>query len=365
MIGAALDSELDSALESAIDPAPAPVDELLDEFFEGRIAQAAAVGDDYRRLWSAARDASGGGKRIRPALVLAAHDAFACTGSTAAAAVSLAAAFELLHTAFLMHDDVIDHDQVRRGVPNVAGRFAHHEIARGASSRQANQYGEASAILAGDLLISAAYRFVAELDVTTVARRTLLSIVDDGVFLAAAGEQADVRQATGGMPSERDILTMIEQKTASYSFSAPLQAGAHLGGAPADAVGRLGEIGRHMGIAFQLRDDVLGVFGTEAETGKSVLSDLREGKQTLLIAYSRGLGAWEEASASFGRPDLDESDAARLRAAIEAVGSRERVERLIATHRDAALQAIESPLIPVPLRDELTAMVRNCTERAR
>ncbi|PWC05733.1 polyprenyl synthetase family protein [Agromyces badenianii] len=344
----------------------AAVGEFIDEFFAERLERAARHGDDYVRLWESARDGAAGGKRIRPELVLAAHAAYA--GSSTTEAVRLAAAFELLHTAFLMHDDVIDHDLVRRGAPNVAGRFALESIDRGLPADWAHEYGEASAILAGDLLISGALRVVAELEAPRVVRRAVLEIVDECVFLAAAGEHADVRQAVrhaGDAPGERDILAMIENKTASYSFSAPLQAGAMLGGASAASVARLGEIGRHLGVAFQLRDDVLGVYGSVEVTGKSALSDLREGKETLLIAYAREHPDWAQAAAGFGTPELDDAEAARLRSAIESSGARERVERLIDERCAAAVDAITGSDLPQGLHEALTLTARACVERAR
>ncbi|WP_022892190.1 polyprenyl synthetase family protein [Agromyces subbeticus] len=362
-------------LDRAVASGAGTVDEVLDAFFADRVQRATAHGDDYTRLWEAARDATAGGKRIRPELALAAYSAFADAGSVAGSldgsvdagsvdAVRLAAAFELLHTAFLMHDDVIDHDLVRRGVPNVAGRFALDAIGRGLSTARAHEYGEASAILAGDLLISSAHRLVAELDAPRGIRNRLLEIIDECVFLAAAGEHADVHQA-GAAPGEREILTMIENKTASYSFSAPLQAGAVLAGAPADAVECLGEIGRELGVAFQLRDDVLGVYGTAAVTGKSVFGDLREGKETLLIAYARQHDAWSAVAGDFGRADLDDAAAGRLRATIESSGALARVEQLIAARCAGAIDAIAAAGLPARLRDGLSASARDCVERVR
>ncbi|MFF2388750.1 polyprenyl synthetase family protein [Agromyces sp. NPDC058104] len=353
MIGATLDRPLADR---------AAVDEYLDGWFAERVDRATSHGRDYVLLWQAARDGAAGGKRIRPALVLEAHAAFASPNS--AEAVRLAAAFELLHTAFLMHDDVIDHDLVRRGAPNVAGRFAIEGLARGLSSARANELGEASAILAGDLLLSGAHRIVAGLDAPVGVRELLLAILDECVFLAAAGEHADVRQS-GGAPGEGDILAMIEHKTASYSFSAPLQAGAVLGGAPAESVLELGEIGRHLGVAFQLRDDVLGVFGAVDVTGKSVVGDLREGKETLLIAYAREHASWQQVAADFGCAELDESGARRLREAIESSGARERVERLIDERCDDAVAAVGRAGLPARLTASLTATARHCVERAR
>ncbi|QEO14327.1 polyprenyl synthetase family protein [Agromyces intestinalis] len=340
------------------------VDAFLAAFFADAVARAEAHGPDYRLLWEAARDAADGGKRIRPRLVLAAHDAFTADGRSPDA-VRLAGAFELLHTAFLMHDDVIDHDLVRRGEPNVAGRFVLDAGRRGLSPARADEYGRASAILAGDLLIAGAYSVAASLDAPAATRRAVLDVVDGCVFAAAAGEHADVRHSTGVQAEERDILAVIEDKTASYSFSAPLQAGALLAGADPVAVERLGEIGRHLGIAFQLRDDVLGVFGVEQVTGKSAIGDLREGKATLLVAYARSDAAWQAASDGFGRPDLDEPGAERLRAAIESSGARRRVEGRIRLEARLALESIATAALPERLESVLARLVATGIERAR
>lgn len=349
------------AAPPAVDPAAAhdadrvaAVDAYLEDFFARSLRRTQAHPADYRRLWAAARNAASGGKRIRPRLVLAAHDAFA--GSASQDAVALACAFELLHTAFLMHDDVIDHDFVRRGEPNVAGRFALDAALLGASEGQAQDYGRASAILAGDLLLAAAHTIAASLEAPSATRRAVIDVLDDCVFAAAAGEHADVRHALGELPGEHDIIAMIADKTACYSFSAPLRAGGLLGGADAETVARLGEIGRRMGIAFQLRDDVLGVYGDERVTGKSTLGDLREGKQTLLVAYARSHAAWIDVSPGFGRGDLDEAGARGIREAIERSGARARVEALISAELGAALRLIRAPGLPASLAATLTEL---------
>ncbi|MDF0513581.1 polyprenyl synthetase family protein [Agromyces sp. H3Y2-19a] len=350
------------ALDAAPRAAITDIDDEIEAFFATRIARAVAHDAEYAQLWTAARDSAAGGKRLRPELVLAAHAAYAGAGH--GEAVRLALAFELLHTAFLMHDDVIDHDLVRRGAPNVTGRFMLEARARGLAVGRARDYGEAAAILAGDLLISAAHRIVAEVEAPDRVRAALLDVLDDCVFLTAAGEHADVRQATAS-PTRHEIIAMIERKTAWYSFSAPLQAGALLGGAPRDAVDRLGEVGRHLGVAFQLRDDVLGVFGTSAVTGKSVVGDLREGKQTLLIAWARSDPAWRTVADDFGRPDLDDAAAARLREVIESTGARARVEAVIRERHAEAVAAIEFGDFPSALRAGLLATASGCVGRER
>jgi len=341
----------------------AAVDDELESFFARGVAKAGGHGEAYRRLWSAAREAAQGGKRVRPRLVLAVHHAF--EGRRHEAAITTAAAFELLHTAFLMHDDVIDHDDVRRGVPNVSGRFAAEASGRGVTADRAREYGEASAILAGDLLISGAHRMIAGLDLPVGRREALLDLIDDCVFLAAAGEHSDVRFALGETPSADDIVAMIENKTASYSFSAPLQAGAILAGAPQRAIDGLARVGGHLGVAFQLRDDVLGVYGEPRVTGKSAMGDLREGKETLLIAYARADASWSPVAAHFGRPDLDEDAADRLRAAITASGAYDQVEALITARCGEAVELIERLGLPPELAAELTTVAQDCGARDR
>ncbi|WP_395244755.1 polyprenyl synthetase family protein [Agromyces sp. MMS24-K17] len=343
--------------------APPALDDFLDGVLAERVERAARHGHEYRRLWEAATEAVAGGKRIRPMLVLAAHRAWGDPRPDDA--VRVAAAFELLHTAFLMHDDVIDHDLVRRGRPNVAGRFAHAAAARGLDSARAHDYGDASAILAGDLLISAAHGLVAGVDAPAPTRLALLDLVDECVFTTAAGEHDDVRFAAGVRPGRDEILAMIEAKTAAYSFSAPLRAGALLAEAGPGASDRLDRIGRSLGIAFQLRDDVLGVFGDERTTGKSTLGDLREGKETLLVASARGHADWEAVAGRFGDPRLDEAGAAALRDALVASGALAQVEALIDRHAAFARVGIDHPELPAALRDDLRALVAASTERRR
>jgi geranylgeranyl diphosphate synthase type I len=268
-------------------------DPALDIAIEGSLARirdrAADLGPGFAELGDAISRAARGGKRFRPALVTASFDAFAGGGgANASAALSVGAAFELLHAAFLVHDDVIDHDIVRRGVPNVAGEFRSRAHRRGAGPDGAALLGAAAAILAGDLLLHEAFRLVAMADVAPDVRERLLLLVDDVIFVSAAGELADVEQSvTAEAASCQDALDTAFRKTAVYSFSAPLQAGALLGGADSDALRILGHAGGALGLAFQLVDDLIGTFGTSAQAGREAGVDLREGKRTPLVAIAR------------------------------------------------------------------------------
>ena len=137
------------------------------------------------------------------------------------------------------------------------------------------------------------------------------------MFVSAAGELADVVHAGSPEPPEVGrVLATLEQKTAVYSFECPLTAGAVLAGASEGAIGALARYGRLVGVAFQITDDILGVFGDPAVTGKSTASDLREGKQTALTAHAATTDAWPAISARLGDPELDDAAADVLRSAL-------------------------------------------------
>lgn len=345
----------------------AAVERLLSGFFEQRIREAAGHGGQYVALWAEARDASTGGKRLRPALVLGAWRHLGGElreGEHAIAdAVAVAAAFELLHTAFLIHDDVIDGDTVRRGRPNLQGAFCARALESGVPRPRAAAWGGTAGILAGDLLLHAAQRMLAGLELDGSRRAALLDLLDEIVFVTAAGELFDAAFGMGvsaaGLP---DVLGMTERKTADYSFGGPLAAGAILAGANSDVSALLREFGRLAGTAFQLRDDLLGVFGVERQTGKSTLTDLRRGTLTPLIAFARGTSHWPTISGYLGR-DLDRQEALLARQALEDCGARGFVEELIAEFCARAIAVAESPTLPATLGRHLVRVVGAAAER--
>ncbi|UFU06871.1 polyprenyl synthetase family protein [Ruania halotolerans] len=316
----------------------ASVQARLDAFFAARAAAMAERG--AADLWAALRAACTGGKRLRPRLVEA--GAGACGGAPSDRVAFVGAAVELLHTAFVVHDDVIDGDLVRRGRPNVAGTFMAAAVREGIAQGRARRYGDAAGIIAGDLALAGAVRLVAGCggDLATVDR--LMVLMDEALLDSAAGELADVRYSLGQAAEIPEILRMDELKTAAYSFSLPLRAGAVLAGALPEVVEQVGEIGRLLGVAYQLRDDLGGMFGDEGSTGKSPLSDLREGKRTVLLAHAARTQAWEALRVHVGDPQVDEQGLATVRRLLTECGARAEVEGLAAEHeRSARERALE------------------------
>jgi geranylgeranyl diphosphate synthase type II len=328
------------------------VDAVLGRFFSLAKKRAEPLGPEYVELWNELELNTTGGKRFRPRMVFAAYQALGGTDNEAAAYVG--AAFELLHTALIVHDDVIDHDFVRRGAPNISGSYRDRARSAGATEADAEHRGISAAVIAGDLALFNAYRLIDRSGVHDEIRERLLQVMDEALFASAAGELIDVDFSwLPEVPRVDDILAMERLKTAVYSFECPLQAGAILAGADEQTVATLGDFGREIGIAYQLVDDLLGVFGTEAETGKTTTGDLREGKRTVLIAYASAVAGWDEYASLFGDPELCDEDAATLRGHLVECGAKSFAEGLARYYANRALSRLLEPHIPLALRAEL------------
>jgi geranylgeranyl diphosphate synthase type II len=289
--------------------------------------------------WTAASPAVPAGKRLRPRLLVGTYDVLAPTGSDPEprdVAVAVGEAVELLHTAFLAHDDVIDDDQVRRGRPNVAGRYAAHAGAHGLPGSAARGYGAAAGLLAGDLALVEAVRTVAVSGARPAVVGRLLDLLDEAVRLSADGELRDL-WFSHLPPTVDDVVVTARHKTAAYSFELPLRLAGRLAGRD-DLDGALTRLGRDLGVAYQLRDDVLGTFGDPVRTGKPAGSDLREGRGTALVAFARTTVDWPRISPWLGRRDATEDDLAPVRALLERCGARAATEDLAARHEQMAAE---------------------------
>lgn len=180
-----------------------------------------------------------------------------------------------------------------------------------------------------------------------------------------AGEYLDLVSGVGD-GSVASALTVIRMKAARYTVTRPLQIGAALAGAGPELLAALEEFGDPLGDAFQLRDDVLGVFGDPAVTGKSILDDLREGKPTVMMALARSAADRSQTARLrelFGNPALDADGAAELRAIIETTGARERIEQMIRVRTEAALVALQAAAVADEARSALVALAGQAIDR--
>ena len=209
-----------------------------------------------------------GGKRLRPLLT-----ALSCrvVGGDEKLAIPAGAAIEILHNFTLVHDDIIDKDEMRRGMPTV------HKL-----------WGVEMAILAGDLLFAKAYQALLGLRELGVSSERLIKAIELliwGSITVAEGQALDMEFEKRNDIGERDYLEMIEKKTAAL-FITSAGIGSIVGGGDEGSIRALMEYAKYMGIAFQIRDDILGLVGDEKALGKPVLSDIREGKKTILVIYA-------------------------------------------------------------------------------
>lgn len=325
----------------------AAVDESIDAALERIRFRGSQVGGGVDALAEAITRAATGGKRFRPALVVAAFESFGGDLSKSPAVLPVAAAFELLHTAFVVHDDVIDHDTMRRGLPNVSGEFRQHGRANGADAAGAALLGDAAAILAGDLLLHEAGRLVALADTSAEIRHKLLTLLDDAVYVSAAGELADVEHAV--IPVSADaaaLLDVAHNKTAVYSFSAPLRAGGVLAGASRRAVDALEASGADLGVAFQLVDDLIGAFGSSEIAGRIEGGDLREAKQTPLIALARESVSWPRVSETLAMAATGPIAVRDAQRALDESGAPGRLMDLVHETLERAERAASSSALP-------------------
>lgn len=323
--------------------------------------RSAGLGEGAGALAQAAAAAAADGKRLRPALVVAAFRAFG--GAPTTAVTQVAAAFELLHTGFVVHDDLIDRDLERRGTPNVAGRFRQRAADLGATADDAAIVGDAAAVLAGDLLLFEATRLIATADVPADVRMRLFAILDDAILVSAAGELADVENAArADVPDTDDLLDAAHDKTAAYSFEAPLVAGAVLAGASPAAQEQLSTAAADLGLAFQLVDDLIGTFGTRRQAGRAPGADLREAKRTPLIGLARRSESWPRVSSALALAHTGPIAVRRAQRELETSGARDDLVGLVRASLQRARTRSASPQIPADavalLADISTAIER-------
>ncbi len=328
------------------------VEERLSEYFCDRVEHSIRYGADFQRLWQLAAENVLGGKLVRPTLLITSYQALASRESELPGPVlDIATAVELLHFSFLLHDDVIDGDLIRRGRPNVVGSLLREAPVQPIRTELALHWARSGGILMGDLLLAESLQIFARVDLPRQQRLKLLDLLDHTIEESVAGEYTDVGLTDGVIaPDLSTILAMTGHKTATYSFELPLRAASILAEAPAPVEAVLTEIGHHLGLGYQLQDDLLSAFGNEH--GKDQFSDLREGKQTAVIAHAKHAAAWPEIDALLQRRDKTATEISTLSRLLHSSQAKEAVQDLIDTHLRTCEQLIDDAAtqLPFPLR---------------
>ncbi len=312
-----------------------------------------------------------GGKRLRPAFAYWGWRALAdgpAAGDVPDDVLRVCAALELLHACALVHDDVIDDSATRRGRPTVHMYFTALHKARGWHGSP-ERFGRSAAILLGDLSLVWADDIVAGIGLPVAAHRRVQRVWSDIRTEVLGGQYLDIVAESSGADSIDSAMRVNMFKTASYTVSRPLQLGAAAAADRPDVQTVFHEAGTDLGIAFQLRDDVLGVFGDPSVTGKPAGDDLRSGKRTVLLAEAVELADNADAPAakllrtSIGTALTDEQ-ITELCAVIESVGALAAVEKRIDMLTRRAMAALTSAPIQAQAKAGLTELAGLAANRS-
>lgn len=357
----------------------------IDEFLTERATQLSAIAPDLEDFVHFSRDFLGRGKRFRALFCYWGWQSVVGGSSEIdplpsdepaelSSVISAAAALEVFHAAALVHDDIMDNSDTRRGAPSAHKRFeaVHREAAWSGS---AAGFGQSAALLLGDLLLGwsdelfdAGTTLLTDRDAALAARAEFALMRTE----VTVGQYLDIlEEKSWATRPEIDLLPrahrVIVYKSAKYSVEAPLVIGAALGGGSLAQVASLREFGLPLGVAFQLRDDLLGVFGDPSVTGKPAGDDLREGKRTVLIALARAQlrpNVRHLLDELLGDPGLDNQQVGMLQTAISDSGAVDHTERIIAHNVQLAKTALADVPISRSARAELLALADTVTKRS-
>ena len=321
-------------LPAYFDPIRARIVPALQRFLEDKKEELSRVNpmgpDAVQRLM----EFSLRGKMIRGCLV---HLGWSICNTSGKASVeqqlavtAVGAAMELFQSGLLVHDDIMDKDPVRRGRPSVFSQYA--EVADREGHADAQHVGHALGICAGDVAYFMAFELLATAGILPGELANLLALCAGELSAVGVAQMQDMMWGAGrSRAGVEDILRMYTYKTGRYSFSLPLLAGAVIAKAPADMKARLETFGESVGLLFQIRDDELGLFGTEAEIGKPVGSDVKEGKKTIIFASlmaATGPAERRRLGGIFGNPRASEVDIEYVRSVASSPKVRAQIDAI-------------------------------------
>ena len=304
-----------------------------------------------------------GGKCLRSTFM---YLGWLCGAEPSTAAVSAAASLELLHAFALLQDDVMDSATERRGRPAMHVQLAGWHGERGLSG-SARRFGESAAILLGDLCLIWAEQMLRESGIEPERLKVVWPHYDAMRIELAVGQFADLAGDVRDLPALEAVLGVARRKSGNYTVRRPLEIGAAMAGCDDRLLSQLGRYGAAVGEAFQLRDDVLGVFGSPATTGKPSGGDLREHKATSLLVTAHQMAdppTRRQLVELMSGEDLNDADLDRIRTLIVRTGAVQKVEDMI-THRvESARKVLDSTMIDGAIRAALDDLAGECGERS-
>lgn len=356
------------------------IETRLRDFFRQTHVDVKRISDDLVPLVDYSEKFLTGGKRFRARFCfwgwrsIAGLDEKTAGAHTDHPIFDLASALEIFHAAALVHDDIMDNSDTRRGEP-AAHRWFETRHRENQFAGDSTHYGQSTALLVGDLLLAwsdemltRAVRSVESPEARTLTRREYTRMRSE----VTLGQYLDIHEEAGWRHTPQTsrfdrAMRVITYKSAKYSMEAPLRLGASMANASSHQLDQLSAFGLPLGIAFQLRDDVLGVFGDPSVTGKPSGDDLREGKRTVLIALAEEkmpAGARSVLGDLLGDRELSEEQITVMQSTLVDSGAVDRVERIISESVDRSLAALERADITPEARTELARLAQVVTKRS-
>ncbi|MEA2006890.1 MAG: polyprenyl synthetase family protein [Patescibacteria group bacterium] len=298
------------------------LDPVLEKYFQKKLKQAKKIDPLSEKAVELIREFTiSGGKRIRPAVMY--YGYLAAGGEDDERIVEVSMSIEMTHSFLLIHDDIIDRDETRHGISTL--HEAYKEIAKKFFPKtNASHFGNSMAMIAGDMAASMGSEIIFNADYKPEKIVKALDRLQHIIYVTIPGEMVDVVLGAQGRATEEDIIRMYEGKTARYTFEGPAHLGAVFAGAKDDVLKNFTDYSLPLGSAFQIRDDILGVFGDEKKLGKPVGSDIIEGKQTMLVvkALENATKVQEKRFRElFGKEDITFDEIDDFRKIIEDTGS--------------------------------------------
>jgi geranylgeranyl diphosphate synthase type I len=338
----------------------ARVQKALDSFLADHEPRLQAMGEELQPMTEALAEFLSGGKRLRAGFCFWGHLGAGARDSEEL--IVAAASLELFQACAIIHDDVMDGSDTRRGRPAVHRRFADLHTAQGWNGT-ASAFGAGAAILLGDLCLAWSDEMLVSSGLLNPSAR---QVFDDMRAELMAGQYLDLLEQVRGDGTVASALRVARFKSAKYTIVEPLHLGAAMAGAPPEVFAAYSAFGMPLGEAFQLRDDVLGVFGDPSITGKPAGDDLREGKRTALVALALEHASQEQTDLVrrlLGDPALDALGVEALRQVLVETGAVARVEELITVRTAEALAALDDVAVTADAVDVLRELAVAATTR--
>ncbi|MBU4216483.1 polyprenyl synthetase family protein [Candidatus Parcubacteria bacterium] len=298
------------------------VDVELESFFQKVISENEKIDVDIAGAMDYVRQITmAGGKRARAAFM---YYGYLAAGGTRKKDITRASiSTEIMHSFALIHDDIIDQDSLRHGITTTHVHYS-KMAKKYFKNKNAAHFGDSMAIVVGDMINALGNRVLLEANFSPHLVAKAAHRLQNIIFITIVGETEDILIENRGQATEKEILQMYKNKTATYTIEGPLHIGAILAGADEKFLLALSNYAIPTGIAFQIQDDVLGIFGTKSKTGKSIDSDIRQGKQTILVVKAQEKANKKQKTIlknCLGNKNLTETDLADFKQVIIDTGS--------------------------------------------